>query len=244
LGPEPLLALFIFADYGLINQPHGLNNNIYKDYLSKDNIILGEIMDDIKLRIIGQYERNPKAVFTINQISKALGATYSHVYKNIIELVDEGVLKRAKKGNTSLCALNLKNDRALLMLALVSQETRDKYSGNKKLVSKLVNELIESLKPKTDLRMAALFGSYATGSEREDSDVDLLLISNSENVVHREIGTLEMKYGKSINPVIATERMFVRMLKHEKLNVAKEVLREGIIFFGFEKYWMLVGEAV
>ncbi len=201
-------------------------------------------MDDIRLKIIGQYERNPKAVFTINQISKALGATYSHVYKNIMRLIDEGSLKRVKKGNTSLCSLNLKSDRTRLMLAMVSQETKDKYSSNKKLISKLINELIESLKSKADLRMVVLFGSYAKGTEREDSDVDVLLIVDKEDVVHREIGTLEMKYGKNINPVIVTEEMFVKMLREEKQSVAREVLLDGIVFFGFEKYWMLVSEGI
>ena len=201
-------------------------------------------MDDIRLKIIKQYERNPKASFTINQISRALGATYSYVYKNILRLVEEGVLKRVKKGNTSLCSLNLKSDRTRLMLAAASQETRDRYSRNKKLISKLINGLVESLKSKVDLRMVVLFGSYAKGTEGKDSDVDLLLISDKEEMVHREIGTLEMKYGKSINPVIVTEEMFVRMLKDEKQNVAKEALLDGVIFFGFEKYWMLISDAL
>ncbi|MEE8358998.1 MAG: hypothetical protein V3R82_06270, partial [Candidatus Hydrothermarchaeales archaeon] len=107
------------------------------------------------MTIIKQYERNPEADFTINQIANAIGGTYSHVYKNIGELVEAGVLNRVKKGNTSLCTLNMENARTRLMLALVSQETWDEYSKNKKLISNLINNLIESLKPKTDLRMAA-----------------------------------------------------------------------------------------
>ncbi len=201
-------------------------------------------MKNIQMTIIKQYERNPEADFTINQIANAIGGTYSHVYKNIGELVEAGVLNRVKKGNTSLCTLNMENDRTRLMLALVSQETRDEYSKNKKLISNLINNLIESLKSKTDLRMAALFGSHAKGTERKNSDVDLLIISDKEDIVHREISTLEMKYGKNVNPVIATEEMFVKMLKEDRQNVAKEVLLDGIIFFGFEKYWMLVGEGL
>jgi predicted nucleotidyltransferase len=201
-------------------------------------------MKDIQMNIIKQYEKDPKADFTINQMAKAIDATYSHVYKNIGKLVEAGVLNRVKKGNTSLCTLNLKNDRTRLMLALVSQETGDGYSKNKKLISKMINELVESLKSKTDLRMLVLFGSHAKGTERKGSDIDLLIISDKEGVVHREISTLEMKYSKNINPVIITEKMFVKMLKEEKQNIAKEVLLDGIIFLGFEKYWMLVGDGL
>lgn len=201
-------------------------------------------MKNIQMTILKQYERNPEADFTINQIAKTMGGTYSHVYKNIGELVKTGVLNRVKKGNTSLCTLNLDNDRTRLMLALVSHETRDEYLKNKKLISNSINNLIESLKQKTDLRLAALFGSYAKGTERKNSDIDLLIISDKEDTVHREISTLEMKYGKTVNPVIVTEKMFVKMLKEDKQNIAKEVLSNGIIFFGFEKYWMLIGEGL
>ncbi len=49
------------------------------------------------MNIIKQYERRPKADFTINQMAKEIGATYSHVYKNIGRLVEAGVLNRGGK---------------------------------------------------------------------------------------------------------------------------------------------------
>jgi predicted nucleotidyltransferase len=48
-------------------------------------------------------------------------------------------------------------------------------------IDAIINELVESLKPADPLKIV-LFGSYANGTAREDSDIDLMVILNNDEV--------------------------------------------------------------
>ncbi|GHV95769.1 hypothetical protein AGMMS50293_20890 [Spirochaetia bacterium] len=48
-------------------------------------------------------------------------------------------------------------------------------------IDAIISELVESLKPADPLKIV-LFGSYAKGTARDDSDIDLMVILNNDDV--------------------------------------------------------------
>ena len=55
-----------------------------------------------------------------------------------------------------------------------------------KEIQKVINDIVEKLVAEYDPQKVVLFGSYAYGSPRSDSDIDLLIIKNtSERFIDR-----------------------------------------------------------
>jgi predicted nucleotidyltransferase len=77
---------------------------------------------------------------------------------------------------------------------------------NKKMeIEPVLNELIENLKPADPLKII-LFGSYARGTAREDSDIDLMVILDNDYVAKN--------YTERMNRFLSVERL-IRDI-HEK----------------------------
>jgi predicted nucleotidyltransferase len=65
-------------------------------------------------------------------------------------------------------------------------------------IDAIINELVESLKPADPLKIV-LFGSYANGTAREDSDIDLMVILDNDYVA--------TNYTERMNRFLAVERL-------------------------------------
>ena len=67
----------------------------------------------------------------------------------------------------------------------IYNKTSKKYRGGKKLVKKAINteiinsieKFIKEIKKKYNVEAIILFGSYAKGTESEDSDIDIAIVS-------------------------------------------------------------------
>lgn len=99
---------------------------------------------------------------------------------------------------------------------------------------KYLNELKRFLKNLSKdflIKKIILFGSRARGDEREDSDIDIIIISNDfENMSFFERGAAMYNYWDLKMPVdfiCYTEEEFNTLRK--KISIVKEALKNGII---------------
>lgn len=201
-------------------------------------------------KILNLYSNEPRAEFTIRQISQKLKIAYGHVYEQINKFIQQGIFVVKKAGKSSLCALNLKNPIIPTKMATVSAlECRD-FLSKDPVNAKLLNEFVNKIEEKTNFSFysVVLFGSLAKGTTHFRSDIDILvLVSNKkqfDEVIHQECGSLEMQYGRDINPVIMTPQMYLKMMQSAGENVGKQALKDKIILSGGEKYWQLTLEAM
>jgi len=203
---------------------------------------------EILQEVIRLYSTEPLAEFTIRQISQKLGKSYSYTYEKVQDGISRGVLSTRKKGASILCSLNLYSGQVPFYLCAGSIEEKRELEEESPILSRSLNELTAKLqqKLKHNLISLVLFGSLVKGRVTKRSDVDLLVIvpakEKTDEIIHRECSTLEMRYGRAVNPVIVTPEMFVDMIRSKEQNVAKEVLRGKVVFGGFEKFWELVVE--
>lgn len=78
------------------------------------------------------------------------------------------------------------------------------------LASPLIEELIAKVQNR--IRKAVVFGSYARGQDREDSDIDVLIIGDiSEHELNPIIASLSKKYGRKISPILKTQEQYLAM---------------------------------
>lgn len=202
-------------------------------------------MEKIQLKIVGLFSKQLAQELTINQIKNKLKRSYHYIYDNTQELIKQKIINKKIQGHSTVCSLNLKNEKTKALLILNSINEKEDFLKKTKIRS-LFKELIETLTNKIEISSLVLFGSYAKGTETKSSDIDLLIIAEKKdknNLLQREIQALETKYGKEINQVIINKKIFKDMLLSKtELNVGKEALANHIILYGAETFWKFVLE--
>jgi len=96
---------------------------------------------------------------------------------------------------------------------------------------KAVEEFVRKLKEKFEDRIESIivFGSYARGESKEESDVDVLIVGDVKlDEIIDVTYPIFLKYGVYISPIVMSREM----LKAEKTGFIENVLKEGIMLYG------------
>lgn len=184
---------------------------------------------DNKLRIIGFLGRHKGESFTMLETSKLLGIPYATFHRTLGGMAD--LVMKNKKGNTTLIEVKARNPIVTPYMALSSYEEK-KEAVRKQALLKEIDQIETS-------SIVVVFGSYAKGKQRKDSDLDLLVI-NKRGEKDMSFSKLELIYRKKINPIYVSESEFKDMLGDEEENVGKQALKHNIVLKGHERFWELV----
>ncbi len=192
------------------------------------------------IKIIEFFIKNPHGKFSIREISRQVKIDYKLVHNSIKRLAEKRIINKKKYGKMKFCEINLKDavDYLIQVENIRAKKFLEKNTGIK-LILKEIKEKIKS--PYYTL---ILFGSYAKGHRHKKSDLDLLLIVPSrefikkiEAAIHSVISIKPIM----IHSIVITADDFNEMLiAKEELNIAKEVLKNHLIFHGAEIYYNLL----
>lgn len=192
-------------------------------------------------KILDLFRKNLFAEFTLNQLMEKLSKkSYNWTYKAVSKL-SKNVLIATKIGNTTIIKLNLNCPLTISYLAFLDRQ--EAYEKN----IPIINELIENISKKTPYFILIITGSYATGSVKEGSDIDLVVIVEDEankKEVSPHIKEVTRLSGVNIDEHIFTKNEFYLMLTSDKENFGKEVFRKHLLFYGAEMYYQIVKEAI
>ncbi len=102
-------------------------------------------------------------------------------------------------------------------------------------IEELLKEIVEKLKVEYKPIKIILYGSYAHGNPREDSDIDLLILKDTnEKRVERFVQVKSIIYNPKrkipISPLIFSPAELNERLKMED-DFIKEILNTGIILY-------------
>ncbi len=148
-------------------------------------------------------------------------------------LIKSNIIRAKKIGQTVLCSINPAEFNEDIFNAESSR--REELLKNKDL-SALYGYFKEVEEP---FFILLLFGSYASGKNRKGSDIDLMLITDSEDIpkkIKSKISLIPLK----IHLTEFNSKEFVSMLKTTEFNVGKEAFYNNIILYGIEDYYRLI----
>jgi len=149
----------------------------------------------ITIKILNYYFLNPRKSHYINELAKILEADPGNLFRKLIELEKEGILKTEMIGNQRYFSLNAKSP--------LLGEYKKIFEARHGLPEILKNKLKEI----RDLEEAYLFGSFVKGNFSEESDIDLLLVGKHKfAIVSNLVNKLEKKLGREINVVDFTKQ--------------------------------------
>jgi len=137
--------------------------------------------------------------------------------KGIIESRVRGKIKTYKLKDTEI---------AKEYLNLVEQYKNLSFHSKKPMVREIITKIIPVIQG-----IGVIFGSYAKGLEREDSDLDIFIAGKCDENAIKKISRL---YGIKINTVVYPVRIFKRELHRDYL--LREVLKAHIVFLNAESF--------
>lgn len=186
-------------------------------------------MDNI-LKIVNYLGKNIGNSFTMNELSKETKIPYATFHRIINKIKD--LVKIQNIGKSKVVTLNKDNVSIKSYLTISSEEEKKEYLKKQSIINKIMSEL--------DTKdIVLLFGSYAKTSQKDTSDIDLLII-NSKGEKSISFLKYEILFKKKINPIFVTKQEFKKMLHDIDENVGKQALKNHIILNNSEKFWECV----
>jgi len=165
--------------------------------------LLGSLLlGKTRLSILSLLFSQPERRLYLRQIIRLAGAGQGAVQRELARLVRAGILTRTREGNLAYYQVN----RAVP----VFEELR----GIVQKTAGIPDLLRVALLPLSDsIQQAFLYGSTARGTERTESDIDLMVIGDvSFFDVVSAVSPLQKTLGREINPTVFTSDEFEKRL--------------------------------
>ena len=164
--------------------------------------ILGSKVKIAVIRMLFKYR--PKA-FTGRELAESAGLTHTGVRRALRELQASNLIKLEYHGRSNIITLNTDSYVYDILQTVFGVEAQ-----------MFKNNFIQELKREIPggIVSCAVFGSVARGTEKPDSDVDALFITDNKEVVQKFVEEKQQffvkRYGNVIAPYIMSKNEFVR----------------------------------
>jgi predicted nucleotidyltransferase len=142
--------------------------------------------DEVSLKILTVLAQDPQKEYYQREIAKTAGVSAGATSQKLRALVDSGLVSVKKSGKMLFYRYDLDNPVARQFKILL----------NVNALQKLIRELQDKA------RRVTLFGSAAEGTNVQDSDIDLMVLSEDGREIRKLIGDYSELLGKKISPIV------------------------------------------
>lgn len=166
----------------------------------------------------------PERSWYVSELARRLRVPSSSLQRELQDLTEAGILKSHRQGRMVYYQANAESPlfpdlRGLLL----------KTAG---LVD-LLADVLKPLRPK--IRLAFVYGSIASGQERSDSDIDLMVIGKlSPAEMALPLRTARESLGREINPTVYSPAEFAKKRKAEDHFLTHVLTEPRLIVLGSE----------
>ena len=149
-------------------------------------------------RVLSFLAEDSHREFLAFEIQKDTGLSKAGVYRALDELVYRQLIKKHKRG------------RFVLYAAIADNCVLRQFKVLKTVI--FLKKLVQQLKASS--RKIIFFGSAARGEDREDSDLDLLIVSKDPEVTEKIVANFKSK--RKIQPVVKTSAQLAQLEEKNK----------------------------
>lgn len=190
--------------------------------------------------MLGEIEERTLAQFfpdlgrrTVKQVGEGIKRSYERAYTTLRQLEKNGVLKSEMLGGTLVFRVkNNGSPEVYQAFSGVIAARMEKFGRRNMIVAKALMKLKRAIRP----QLIAVFGSYSRGTDRKDSDADILCVSEGRRGVEREVAALSREFGVRFSPVIVTLEQAFKMREDNKAFF--EELRDfAIVIYGRDLFF-------
>jgi len=168
---------------------------------------------------------------TLKELQKRTGYSYERVNSYLKSLAVKKAVVEKKVGRTLVYSLDFKKIYSKIAYYLYATRRANKFSSKKADIFVGISEL-----PEEDIDLYAIFGSFAKGIEKKDSDIDLLCVTDKKEKIEAVISSIKRRYNLKLHPIIIPKTEFAK-IKDENKELWNSLIKYGIIFKGYELFY-------
>ena len=173
----------------------------------------------IRQKIILLFVYNQNKEYYLSEIARAVETSPGTAQRELNRLLQNDLIVFKKKAGINIYALNKRYSLLAEIQAIIT-----KTFG-------VEEELRKRLKKMGGVSFVFLFGSYAKGGFKSDSDIDLFVIGNPDpDLLFESIREVEKKIGRDVNCHFADKKEFTGKLK--TTSFYKEIVKKYILLIG------------
>lgn len=174
------------------------------------------------LRVLFEYKG---MIFTVRKLAETANISHTEANQTIDKLKKFGIVKIQPVGRAYNLSLN---DKSYILDDIVSPI----FIAESKTLEMLVQLLKKHLDTKKIIS-AAIFGSVAMRKEKEDSDIDLFVISDDSDISYAAIGKAKIDayeiFGGNISPIVFSKKEFIAKKRGD---LVRSILDDHIMITG------------
>ena len=175
-----------------------------------------------------------KKNLNLNEIARMTGTSVMGVSKIVAKFRNANIIDIMKIGKAHAVNLKLIDDN-LEIFSLAEKFNTQKFCETHSELS----QFIKILREKTIADSILIFGSYASGEESTNSDIDLLIINPKRNAI-KIINQTSVLINIETNPILVSENEFIIQAK-KRHRLYTEILNgKRIIIKGEYNFWKIV----
>ena len=187
------------------------------------------MVENTNIEIMGLYRNNYLNQFHVRQMAKLIGKSHVGLLPHLKELEKEKILSSKEVGRSKVYSLNLNNNQAREFLSFSEKKKSMELLNKEFFIKKIYEEFIN-----LDLNgCLILFGSYASKTHSEKSDIDLLYLGHLKESEKKKINDLGKTYNKEIHLVSMKLSQFREQLLKQGALV-KEIVNNHIILYNHD----------
>ena len=192
--------------------------------MQKENKMLAQILSSkVRAEIFKLLFGADNAVLHMREIERKSGFSIRTVQRELNNLVKLELLKKTKDGNRTYFQANKENPVFPDIYNLVQKTVG--------WVSLLKNALSET----ADIDFAFVFGSFASGTQKSHSDIDLMIIGNiSLRKLISVLSGISEKTGREINPHVFDKTEFLQRIRNNDHFISNVTAAKKIFLLGKE----------
>lgn len=176
----------------------------------------------IRAKALGWFYMHTDESFFVRQLANILEEDSTNLSRELSSLEKVGILSSMRQGNLKYFRVNRKCPFS------------DELKGLVLKTIGVIGELKSSLEKMPAIKYAFIYGSYAKGEEKAESDIDLMIIGDTEiDKLDSLASSIEKRVGRSINYIIYSNSEFLYK-KKKKDGFIIDVLKDKKI--------MLIGD--
>jgi len=208
----------------------------------------------------------PKVILILRTMSKDLSRWYytrelaklsrvgvGTVSSEFNKLAKEGLVEQKTEGQEKYYKLNLTSPRTRKLCELFEIDKREKLYKEKRRLAWVLEDFTKRVSDfAPEVQSVILFGSVARGQATPRSDIDILVIAPNSgeerfnelmNAVDRLAAEVSGRHPAKLVPIVMMTKDFEKSIKDKK-RFAADILKDGIVLFGQERYYHMLSGVI
>lgn len=194
-----------------------------------------------QIKIFGAFLQTPFKEVSYKELKEySKEKSNSLIQKAIYNFISEGIVKKRTVGNMILYSVNFENELSFSYFAIIAYEMLP-FQAKKSL------EIVKQELGKIYFASIAIFGSYAKGNYKKNSDLDIAIVVDSlENKKECELAakSAELKSLLPLDIYVITKEEMLLMLKDGRENLGKQIAKNHLAIHNPTIFYSIIAEGI